>query len=152
MSPFLISGFDEKSPMLLRLLDLLYPHSTGLVLRDLGDRVKSVVGEDVCRTFSEVEGNEDLALLDIIGDLGGDLDLSAAGDGLDLLAVGDPERLGVIGADLDPSGGGLALEVLGAPGHRTGVELPEAAAGGEDERVLGVRDFGRVLELDGRQD
>ena len=138
--------------MLLHLRDLLYPHSTGLELRDTCNRVECVVGQRVGSTFHVVERDEGYTFLDVWCDPCTDLDLSSAGDGLDRLLVLDVEGFCILRVDLDPAGWLLALEVLGTAGHGTGVPLPDTAAGGEDQRIVFVRNFGRVFELDRGED
>ena len=91
--------------MLLRLRDLLYPHSTGLELRNTCNRVKCVVGQRVGCTFRVVERDEDYTFLDVGGDPGTYLDLPSAGDGLDHLFVLDIEGFCILGVDLYPAGG-----------------------------------------------
>ena len=138
--------------MLLRLRDLLNSYSTGLKLRNRGSRVKRVVGQRVGCTFHVVERDEDHTFLDTGGDACTYLDLPSAGDGLYHLLVLDTECFCILGVDLDPAGGLFALETVGAAGHGTRVPLPDAAAGGQDQRVVLVRNFSRVFELDGRKD
>ena len=138
--------------MLLHLRDLLDPYRTGLELRDTCNRVECVVGQCVGCTFHVVERDEGYTFLDVGGDPCTYLDLSTAGDGLDHLLVLDAECLCILGIDLDPAGRLLAFEVLGAAGHGTGVPLPDTAAGGEDERIVLVRNFSRVFELDWGED
>src|SRR5512137_1110367 len=138
--------------MLLRLRDLLYPHSTGLELRYTCNRVKRVIGQRVGCTFRVVERDEGYTFLDVGGDPCTELDLSAAGDSLDNFLVLDVEGFCILGVHLDPAGRFFALETLGAASHGTSVPLPDTAPGGEDERVVLIRHFSRVLELDRGED
>jgi hypothetical protein len=75
----------------------------------------------------------------------------AAGGRLDHLLVLDIERFGLEQVDLDPAGRLLVLERFGPAGHGPRVPLPDAPAGGEDERVFGVRDFCGGLVFDGEE-
>ena len=99
-----------------------------------------------------MERDEDYTFLDVGGDPGTDLDLASAGDGLDHLLVLDTQCFCILGVDLDPAGGFFAFETLGAAGHGTGVPLPDAAPGGQDQRVVLVRDFCRGFPLDRGED
>ncbi len=113
---------------------------------------RALLVSDVCCTFHVVERDEDNTFLDVLCDPCTNLDLSSAGDGLDHLLVLDTECLCILRVDLDPAGWLLALETLRAAGHGTGVPLPDAAPGGQDERVVLVRDFCRGFPLDRGED
>ena len=99
-----------------------------------------------------MERDEDFPFLDVGGDPCTNLDLSAAGDGLDHFLVLDTHCFCIFGVDLDPAGGLFAFETLGAAGHGTGVPLPDTSAGGQDQRVVLVRDFCRGFPLNRGED
>src|SRR5690242_10708222 len=114
-------------------------HRADLVLGDLADRVLRRDGQLVGALRSgPVVGDED----GVRADGGHHLRLEGHRAAARLcrrpVAIGDAQLLGEPGVQLDARRGVLLHQRADAPGLRAGEELAHHAAGGEDQRVLGV--------------
>ena len=85
-------------------------------------------------------------------DAGAGLDRAAGRRDADQVALGDAERGGVGGVELDPHVGRGGVELRGAAGLGAGVELVDGPAGGEQQRVLVVGHLRRRLVVGGVQE
>src|SRR5262245_9309317 len=131
----------------------LHLNCADLVLGNLGRRVEGGVREKVRRRLAELyERHEDRARLHRFGDarVAGELAAAALDSQPRAVVHAEAARVARVDRDLEPRR--QLHQPLHATGERAAVPVVEQAAGVEHERIVGVGQLGRRLDLSRRDE